>query len=819
MFPVLEAYRIESLLGRGGMGEVFLAFDERLGRRVAIKILRSDLALEPDARAHFLREARAVARLNHPSIVQIYDVLQDAEGRDCIVMEYVEGTTLGDLQAGKPLHLELALRLAEEIAEGLAQAHAQGLVHRDLKASNVMVTPESSVKILDFGLARPLWGDDQSRSLSTGIAGTPHAMSPEQAMGDPVDHRSDLFAFGALLYEMLIGRSPFRAATALGTIQRVIHEDPPPPHELRSDLPDELSRLIVRLLEKDPMRRPPSLRIVATELERMRASMLEVVAEQPPSSLLRLDEMVTASLPPPAVAIALPHTPNEVPVRSVHLKRNLKRWFAVAAVTLLLILASAGFYAAQQREQVALREQQSQALLDFLLGDLRGELQSAGKLDLLDQIDEQALEYFTAVPETALTTDELRVRSKAMHQLGQAQLARGHFDKASTAMQRALDMARAYVERKPDDDEGLFELAQAHFWVGYLHWQEYDLDLAMERFESYLQVAQQLTKRDPEKVAWKMEEAYARSNLASLHEERGEIDQALLALETSARIFEGLLAGSHSNIELLGELATVYAKLGEILKNRGELVAATARFQAHLDLLRRVSAQRPEDMETLRLLGFAYGHVADILRMRGQLDEAIELYRTELATAQLLTATDPENKLWASDEARCHNKLARTLLLSPSSNEAEEHLDQQRTILEKLLAHDPDHRNWRHLNALEHLVRAELLLLQGRDAREQAQTATSILDPLCMENDNLLFCYTYGQSLSVLAEVRQERELLVEARRLVQKLTARMRVPSHLGLLVQLNTALGEADTCEQLIIELETMGYRDPLYELHTSQ
>ena len=263
----IGAYRLEGRLGRGGMGEVFLARDERLGRWVAIKRIRHDS--HPAARERFRREARAAARLNHPAVVQIYDVIEDGSS-DAIVMEHAEGQTLRALlAAGLPAPAQ-AIRLAREIADGLAAAHAAGLVHRDLKAENVMVTSEGHAKILDFGLAKSFLDgmEDDSLTAHGAVLGTFYAMSPEQASGEAVDARSDLFSLGVMLYEMLSGRSPFRSGSSAETLRRVLTHQPPPLGALRPDLPPELAALVDRLLAKDREARPASAREVSAILAR-----------------------------------------------------------------------------------------------------------------------------------------------------------------------------------------------------------------------------------------------------------------------------------------------------------------------------------------------------------------------------------------------------------------------------------------------------------------------------------------------------------------------------------------------------------------------
>jgi serine/threonine-protein kinase len=258
-------YRIEAWLGAGGMGEVYRAWDERLERPVAIKIVRRGAELDGTARQRFRREARAAARLSHPAIVQIHDVLSWEDG-EAIVMELVEGQPLSKRLARGPLPAGEAIRLGRDIARGLDAAHSHGILHRDLKADNVMVTAEGGAKILDFGLAKRLDGE-ASLTADCHVVGTFGAMSPEQARALPLDPRSDLFSLGTLFYEMLSGRSPFSGGSALETLTRVCTHRQIPLQELLPGLPEGLSGLVERLLEKDPGRRPGSAREVARALE------------------------------------------------------------------------------------------------------------------------------------------------------------------------------------------------------------------------------------------------------------------------------------------------------------------------------------------------------------------------------------------------------------------------------------------------------------------------------------------------------------------------------------------------------------------------
>ncbi len=279
-------YRLDEGLGRGGMGKVYKAWDRRLERWVAVKHLYGG-----GGSAHLWREARAAAGLGHPAIVQVLDVVED-DGGDWIVMELVDGPTLAELLRDGPLDVGLAIDYGRQVAAGLAAAHAAGIVHRDLKTENVMVLPSGHLKILDFGLARRLDGE-ASFSTESRLAGTPRAMSPEQAQGLAVDARSDLFSLGVLLYELVTARSPFRGHRLADTLCRVMMHRQPPAKRLNPRLPQALSALVDQLLEKDPTQRPESAGAVAEALIPIAAESALYRGLDPKSSATDLAEVET----------------------------------------------------------------------------------------------------------------------------------------------------------------------------------------------------------------------------------------------------------------------------------------------------------------------------------------------------------------------------------------------------------------------------------------------------------------------------------------------------------------------------------------------
>ncbi len=285
----ISHYEILEKLGEGGMGLVYKARDTQLGRLVAIKVLIAGTASE-DHRSRFIQEARAASSLNHPNIITIHDIVQIDQG-ECIVMELVRGRTVADMLEGGRIPVVDCLKIATQIADALAAAHAIGIVHRDLKPANVMVTPDGLAKVLDFGLAklaaedegkdalggafddlertRSIHMDSRPKTAEGAIIGTVAYMSPEQAQGNRVDARSDIFSFGAVLYEMLTGERAFQGNSGLATLTAVLRDNPKEFSKLNVQAPAEVQDIVMRCLRKDPDQRIQSMRDVKNALEQI----------------------------------------------------------------------------------------------------------------------------------------------------------------------------------------------------------------------------------------------------------------------------------------------------------------------------------------------------------------------------------------------------------------------------------------------------------------------------------------------------------------------------------------------------------------------
>ncbi len=282
---VLKHYLIETELGKGGMGVVYRARDTRLGRLVALKMITPGLVANPERRSRLLLEARSAAAISHPAIAQVYDI-DEVDGNLFIAMEYVDGRTVSRLIADGELDLMGAIEIALQVAEGLAKAHDAGILHRDIKSDNIMVTRDGHAKLLDFGLAKlvepetgePLSPVELSRTLTRGrvqtipgaVMGTLSYMSPEQARGRELDRRSDIFSLGIVLYEMVTSELPFKGETPIDTMHAIAYEEARPVTLVRRNLTPELHRIVFRCLRKNPDDRYPDAHALAEDLRRLK---------------------------------------------------------------------------------------------------------------------------------------------------------------------------------------------------------------------------------------------------------------------------------------------------------------------------------------------------------------------------------------------------------------------------------------------------------------------------------------------------------------------------------------------------------------------
>lgn len=307
-------YEVRSMIGRGGMAQVHLGFDTRLSRNVAIKMLRTDLARDSIFQTRFRREAQAAASLNHPNIVAVYDTGEEEvttpDGSSVsvpyIVMEYVEGHTVRDLLAGgTPVPIDEAVEIISGVLAALEYSHTQGLVHRDIKPGNIMLTNTGKIKVMDFGIARALTDSQATMTQTNAVVGTAQYLSPEQARGELVDARSDIYSTGCVLFELLTGQPPFKGDTAVAVAYQHVSEIPPVPSAITNDIPDSIDRVVLKALAKEKDQRYTSAQAMLSDLERAARGALVLAPsadswEAPPTQEQDYATRTMPLAPPPA---------------------------------------------------------------------------------------------------------------------------------------------------------------------------------------------------------------------------------------------------------------------------------------------------------------------------------------------------------------------------------------------------------------------------------------------------------------------------------------------------------------------------------------
>src|SRR6266498_3802173 len=359
----LSHYRIVSKIGAGGMGEVYLAQDTKLDRKVALKILPADVASNRDRMDRFVREAKSAAALSHPNIAQIFEI-GEADGTHYIAMEFIDGVTLREKIHGEHTELRKLLRYLQHTAEGLAKAHAAGIVHRDLKPDNIMITRDGHAKILDFGLAKlieqPSMSGADSSEVATAVMprhstpgtvmGTIGYMSPEQAQGktEEIDQRSDIFSFGCILFEAATGNKPFEGESVIKSLHMVVYESAPPIAELNPSAPSELQRIVRRCLAKDPDERYQSIKEVAIELRELRRALEAAGVDntEPPRARSEtagaLAETRGSEIVNPAISTAAPSLSAKTSSAEYFVSGIRQHKLAAVIVVLVLVVGSIG---------------------------------------------------------------------------------------------------------------------------------------------------------------------------------------------------------------------------------------------------------------------------------------------------------------------------------------------------------------------------------------------------------------------------------------------------------------------------------------------
>ena len=824
--------RVTEVVGQGGMGDVYAGYDEKLERKVALKVLNSDQRLDDEARERLLREARALSKLEHPNICRIHDYIETGDV-DLLVLEYIDGRTLHDALYADKMPRSEKLRIAAAIAEVMVKAHRAGIVHRDLKPENVMLTKSGEVKVLDFGLARwlnrakrqssdrlsalrvavkgaaegpsapaetlilppPLpGGTDRFHSdgvrrefLATAVGitlGTPIFMSPEQARGEPLTPASDMFSFGLLLQTLFTGQDPHpMGLTAREVILRVARGETLPVH----GLPGDVTALINRLKQFAPADRPTALEA----LERLRTM------EEKPQRIAR--RAIVGALALIALLGAWRYT--------VDLKAE--RALAVAA-----------------RAEADQRRGQAENLIEFMLGDLRKKLEPVGRLDILDEVGERTMAYVSSLDPKTMSADELSRSSKALNQLGEVRMIQGKPVEALLTFQRSLAVAQAATERDRSSANAQLALATANFWVGDVYRQQSRLSEALRHYTAYMTTAETLAKRYPQNEEYQLERAYGHSVVAAIYERQGELARALEHLRLTRDVKSALLAAKPNDADREADVANTLNRIGFVLEQSADLRGARQHYDMEHTIYSRLVRRDPRNTRWKERLATSHSYLGSLLEAMGEVDGALVHRKADLALTRELTGRDAANVTWRRNLAIALMRYGNALRLTGQNSEALRAVNEAERTLAPLLAQPDALTSWRRDLAVVRTASARIHLASGNAARaEPAVTAAIAALEALTGSDKALPRYL-ADSYLVLGQVHAaggDRAAAMEAWQKavthIAPLRRESRTPGVLDTYARALHYLGRSGEAAPVIAQLTKIEYRAPDFVSATTE
>jgi tetratricopeptide (TPR) repeat protein/tRNA A-37 threonylcarbamoyl transferase component Bud32 len=632
--PTIPGYEILGELGRGGMGVVYQARQVRLNRAVALKMILAGAHAGAEAAARFFTEAEAVAQLQHPNIVQIFHIDEHA-GFPYFEMEFVGGGSLADRLDGTPRPPREAAWLTEILARAMAEAHRRGIVHRDLKPGNILLTPEGAPKVADFGLAK-LLNAESGLTRTDSVLGSPSYMAPEQAGGKTkeVGLAADVYALGAILYELLTGRPPFRGATALETLEQVKTTEPVPPSRLVPGLPRDAETIALKCLEKDPSRRYPTAEALADDLRRF------------------LDGRSILARPSPIW---------ERVAKWARRRPGLATTLGGVAVAISVVFAGILYYNsllragvqttraakadADRNASVAL-EQRNLALkaLDKLVFEVQERLgETPATRSLRRSLLDTAIVGLDEIASNAEATPPDLSRAVAHQRLGEIYRQVGRSAEASRQLEQATRLAEQLARATPRELAVKDCLSRAHVGLGEIHLRADQTDLALTHFHRVVELAEEIAAADTGRpgVRRGLLEAYLR--LGRAHGFQMQLDEARAWFQKASALAQRWCVDEPGNAEAAAMLAWSYRKIADIGKLSGDFDAARSDYLKAIAVGRESLESHPKDAEARTHLATALNDLAGVLHLRRDLAGAGPLYAEAEKLFEDLAEADPEN--------------------------------------------------------------------------------------------------------------------------------------------------------------------------------
>lgn len=656
--PIPGGYEVLDVIGRGGMGVVYRARRRGLDRVVALKQLAAGADASPAALARFRAEVEAVAALQHPGIVPVFDV-GDRDGVPFYVMEYLPGGTLADRLADRPLRPLAAAALLESLARAVDHAHCSGILHRDLKPTNILYDAAGAARVADFGLAKRLDADPALAATRTGaVLGTPSYMAPEQATGDPaaVGPPADVYALGAILFESLTGRPPFRAPSPLETLDLVRSTDPPPPGRLQPGIPRDLQTICLTCLEKDPPRRYPTAAALADDLGRFLRG--EPIRARPVGPLARLWKWVRRR--PSQASLALT------------VLVALAALIALGLVSNARLRASAA-EADRQRRHADANYRDARRALNEVLGAL-GDPAVAGNVPrsrLHRAQAEAALRFYDHVLSRTDSTDPLVRHDTALAALDAAnlQISLGLGEPAEANLDRAAALLDSLIAADPDAAGYVRDRFHVALKLGVLL-SDRAPERALAAQETAHDLAERLRRLEHDSPRSRKDLAWCEHNLGSAWHLSGRTDRAEPHYRRAVAINEQLLAEAPGDHGMAVELAQNLVNLALILGGTDRPAAAESAYDRAATLLEGALAQQPDHFEYVATMADLQVNRGQLDAALGRLDAALDRFAAGLDRIAPLLDAEPDLTRLRTTARNLHGSRAQALMAAGRYDEA-----------------------------------------------------------------------------------------------------------------------------------------------------